>query len=167
MADDDVLPFGLPADRLREASFALRLQTSKINAGYDELLVAGDGAVVLSRTASARAEPERLEGRAPVEAFVRLLDLLEGERFLEWDALYPGPHADCAAYILTLRLPAPDPAPDDPAALVPRDERPPVEKRVVAVMPTFEACALVIGAARVVAAQGRREALRRRFFARL
>jgi hypothetical protein len=83
------LPFKLTPETLEGCSLSYSYQSPKVGAGRQELSVAGDGAVRLSRTIVFDDEPEVREGKAPRALVARLLDLVEEERFLGLAELYP------------------------------------------------------------------------------
>jgi hypothetical protein len=83
------LPFELTADDLPSVHLMYGIYSSKTGAGEEEVHLRGDGQVVLRRTASYTAPEQRLEGSLAVETFVRLLELLEDQRFAGLDDEYP------------------------------------------------------------------------------
>jgi len=88
-ADRDLaLPFSLLKDDLPEVSLMYGLYSSKVGAGIEEVHIHGTGRVVLQRTAAYNAPPELREGSLPVSTVVRLLELIEDQRFEALDDAY-------------------------------------------------------------------------------
>jgi len=79
------LPLGLAEEDLPEVEITYGVYSSKTGAGMEELILRGDGKVVLRRTASRDAEPEIHEGTLDPEVLVRLLELFEDQRFFGLD----------------------------------------------------------------------------------
>lgn len=86
------LPFSLAPEALPEAEVMYGLYSSKSGAGVEELYLHGNGRVVLRRTAAYNAPAEVLESELPVPVFVRLLELMEDQRFVGLEDAYPSDH---------------------------------------------------------------------------
>jgi hypothetical protein len=104
-ADNDLpLPFSLAAGDLPEVTLSYGLYSSKTGAGVEELELSGQGRVQLKRTASYDSPPETRSGALPVPIFVRLLELIEDQRFEGLDDAYPALRPDLRR-IVRLKLP--------------------------------------------------------------
>jgi len=79
------LPLGLAEEDLPKVEVKYGVYSSKTGAGVEELFLRGEGKVVLKRTASREADPELQEGKLDVNVLVRLLEILEDQRFFGLD----------------------------------------------------------------------------------
>jgi hypothetical protein len=76
---------GLAEEDLQEVEVKYGVYSSKTGAGVEELFLRGDGKVVLRRTESRTAEAQIEEGTLDLNVLIRLLELLEDQRFFGLD----------------------------------------------------------------------------------
>ncbi len=100
-----ILPFNLTKSTLPEVEILYGFYSAKTGAGKQEITISGKGKVQLLLTRSFSSEPEIREGVVSTDLVVRLLDLIEGEKFLNLNDHYPGHDAPHARRIIRLSLP--------------------------------------------------------------
>lgn len=142
------LPFGIAPAQLAETEIRLRIASTKINSGFDEIVIRGDGAVVLRTAAFANEPPKELAGTAGAAAVERLLRLLRAEGIENWDAERRAKTAHYVSRVLTVTV---------------NGE---TKKEVVVSGAEFPEFARACGAIKLVAGLARVEALNGKFFQR-
>lgn len=141
-----VLPFGLERGNLDGLRVSLRVNSTKANSGYEEIVISGGGEVIVRSALTTTARPRELSGRVPLAVIERLLELLTHEGAEGWDDNYRSQSHDYAVKSFTVAF------------------RETIRKQVVVAIPEFPEFAHVAGAIKVIAAQACPDALKGRFF---
>lgn len=149
LPQDLPLAFGLNRDQLPAVAVKFRVASTKIMSGFDEIVVQGDGQVLLRTTAMANETPRELRGGVEAAVVETLLHVLQAEGFAGWDELYPAETHEFSAKVFAIRL---------------GDE---VLKEVSMCTVEFPEFSRAYGALKLVAALARPEVLTGTFFSKI
>jgi hypothetical protein len=152
LSRDEPLAFGLTQEQLPHVQFFVRYASPKTGAGRQEIHLRGTGEVTLLRTRAYDKPEELVEGRAPLAAVARLLDVTETEGFFALEDEYP---RERHGGRYTLRITLPDREKQVVVAVQLPEHHPP------------QAFSHVLGALKLVAALGTRDAAHHRFLSTL
>lgn len=145
----DSLPFGLSPEQLPELVITFRVASTRIRGGFDEIIIRGDGGVLLRTGVIPGDPPIELPGRVEPLVVQRLLRLLQAEGIEGWDDVYPAETANFVAKVLTVAL---------------KEE---TKKEVSVCRTEFPEFSRAYGAVKLAAALARPEVLSNNFFQRI
>jgi hypothetical protein len=143
------LPLGLTLLQIPEVEIRFRVSSTKMNSGYDEIVIHGSGQVELNAAETREAEPAVRGGKVERMLVLRLLQLLGAEGIEGWDDLYPPVAREYVGMVLTIRL---------------KDE---TLKQVAVCQPEFAEFSRAYGAFKLVASLSGPEVLSGDFFKRI
>lgn len=143
------LPFKIKPEQLPDTVIRFRVASTKVNSGWDEIVIGGDGKVILRASAAANHAPKELAGRVEPLLVMRLLQLFRAEGIEGWRDEYRAKTSEFVAKVLTIEVKG--------ASL----------KEVVVSQPEFPEFARVYGAIKLVASRARAEVLTGGFFQRI
>lgn len=143
------LPFSMTPDQRLDAVVRFRVASTKMNSGFDEIVIRGSGEVLLRTATMADDKPSEVAGKVEPLLVARLLQLLGAEGIENWDDEYPAEARDFVAKVLTVQL---------------KDIR---QKEVAMCRAEFAEFSRAYGAIKLVASVARPEVLGGGFFQRI
>src|SRR6187399_1049552 len=96
-------PFGFTKDTFADLEISFLVASTKVVAGFDEIVIRGGGEVEL-RAAFKRDDPPQVRNGTVDRLIVaRLLQLLVAEGIEGWDEVYPSAEREYVGKLLTIR----------------------------------------------------------------